>query len=124
MAKAPKAEAATPKFQYDLDLPVPTIRRSNGELSETAQMLAGMPLGASYLTPVIVPDTITDATEAEKAFKDGARIVSNRLSGAARRFVKQNPGHKFDVRTVTGGEQGRGVRVYCVGKPPVGGETA
>ena len=100
-------------FKFDTGLPVPPIVR-DARSSETADKLAAMPVGASFLEPVSVPETIKDEAEREKVFKENARTVSNRLSGAIRRFKKNNEGSEFAMRTVNDASAGTGVRVWRV----------
>jgi hypothetical protein len=71
-----------------------------------------MPVGASYLEPVAVPDSVTDAAEREKTFKEKARSTTNRLSGLVRRFKKNHADYEFALRTVPM----QGVRVYRIEK--------
>ena len=99
-------------FTFDTGLEVPATARPS-RTSETAEKLAAMPVGASFLEPVAVPDTIEDSAERQKVFKENARTVSNRLSGAIRRFKKRNPeGFAFAMRTVDSPDLGTGVRVW------------
>jgi hypothetical protein len=100
-------------FKFDTGLPVPPMVRG-ARSSETADKLAAMPVGASFLEPVSVPETIKDEAEREKVFKENARTVSNRLSGAIRRFKKNNEGFEFAMRTVNDATAGTGVRVWRV----------
>ena len=100
-------------FKFDTGLPVPPMVRG-ARSSETADKLGAMPVGASFLEPVTVPDTIKDEGEREKAFKEQARKVSNRLSGAIRRFKKTHDGYEFAMRTVNDKTSGAGVRVWRV----------
>jgi len=112
-AKAKTATAA-PAFKFDTNLPVPPMTRG-ARTSETADKLKAMPVGASFLEPVAAPDTIKDEGERDKVFKEKARTVSNRLSGAIRRFKKNNPeGYEFAMRTVNDPALGQGVRVWRV----------
>lgn len=97
-------------FEFETGVAIPPAAR-NVRISEIGQKLAAMPVGASFLEPVEVPDTIKDAGERAKAFKDEARKVSNRLSGATRRFREANPGFAFLLRTVDDAT-GKGVRVW------------
>lgn len=100
-------------FKFDTGLPVPPMVRG-ARSSETADKLAAMPVGASFLESVSVPETIKDEAEREKVFKENARTVSNRLSGAIRRFKKNNDGFEFAMRTVNDATSGVGVRVWRV----------
>jgi len=112
---ATKTAAKTVKsgeFTFDTGLDVPAMTRGS-RTSETASKLAAMPVGASFLEPVEIPATIKDPAEREKVFKEKARTVSNRLSGAIRRFKKNNPeGFEFAMRTVDDPALGAGVRVW------------
>jgi len=113
---ATKTAAKTVKsgeFTFDTGLDVPAMTRGS-RTSETASKLAAMPVGASFLEPVEVPATIKDPAEREKVFKEKARTVSNRLSGAIRRFKKNNEGFEFAMRTVNDATAGTGVRVWRV----------
>lgn len=102
------------EFTFDTGLGVPPMTRG-ARTSETSAKLQAMPVGASFLEPVEVPAAIKDAGEREKVFKEKARSVSNRLSGAIRRFKKANPeGYEFAMRTVDTPEMGTGVRVWRV----------
>lgn len=100
------------EFTFETGLKVPAMTRGS-RTSETADKLAAMPVGASFLEPVEIRDTIKDADERDKVFKEKARTVSNRLSGAIRRFKKNNPtGFEFAMRTVDDPDLGTGVRVW------------
>lgn len=120
MAKTPNTTAAAPQtvnvgaFTFDVGLPVPSARVGAAASSEIGAKLKAMPVGASFLETVTVPETITDANEREKSFKELAKTVTNRLSGATRRFAKSNAGYAFALRTVNDDVLGRGVRVYRV----------
>lgn len=114
--KAPKGAAKTIKqdgFEFDAGLPVPALTRG-GNTSETMKKLQAMPVGASFLEAVAVPTSIKDADERAKAFKEATRTVSNRLSGAIRRFKKNHEGYEFAMRTVDDEANGSGVRVWRV----------
>lgn len=101
------------QFEFDTDMPVPTPVRG-ARSGETADKLAAMPFGASYLEPVTVPDTIKGDVERDKAFKEIARTTSNRVSGVIRRFKKNNENTEFTIRTVNDPVLGQGVRVWRV----------
>ena len=101
------------QFEFDTGMTVPaTVRGARS--SETADKLAAMPVGASYLEPVTVPDTIKGDVERDKAFKEIARTTSNRMSGVIRRFKKNNEATEFAIRTVNDPVLGQGVRVWRV----------
>ena len=100
------------KFTFDVDVPVPAASRIASAKSDDAERLEAMPVGASYLEPVTVPDTVTDEAEREKTFKEKARSTTNRLSGLVRRFKKNHADYEFALRTVAG----QGVRVYRIEK--------
>jgi hypothetical protein len=100
-------------FEFDVDLPIPAATRT-GRQSETAQRLAAMPVGASFLEAVTVPDTIKKEDERAASFREQARAVANRLSGAIRRFRDKDPVKRFELRTVSDDTLGYGVRVYRV----------
>lgn len=96
-------------FKIETGIELPPRTRLGGGGDTTNYPFKEMPVGASFLTEVNVPATITDAKERDKAFKEEARKVSNKLSGAIRRFKKSNDGYNFAIRTVDGG-----VRVWRV----------
>lgn len=112
-AGAKGAEAS--KFTFDDNLPIPpkgVFGGRSGESNEFAEKLAACPVGKSFLEPVVVADTITDAAEREKAFKEQSRKAMNRITGAKRRFQKNNAGYEFSVRTVNDDKLGHGVRIW------------
>ena len=84
MAKAPNTPAASPATaasgEFDLGLEVPAVKRSvgNGGNRERRDKLMRMPIGASFLETVNVPESIKDDAEREKAFNDLCRKLSNR----------------------------------------------
>ena len=118
MAKAPNTPAASPAIaasgEFDLGLEVPAVKRSigNGGNSERRDKLMRMPIGASFLETVNVPESIKDDAEREKAFNDLCRKLSNSLSGAGRRVSKADAAYNFEVRTVNDPELGKGVRIW------------
>ena len=121
MAKAPNTPAASPataasgaRGEFDLGLEVPAVKRSigNGGNSERRDKLMRMPIGASFLETVNVPESIKDDAEREKAFNDLCRKLSNSLSGAGRRVSKADAAYNFEVRTVNDPELGKGVRIW------------
>lgn len=101
-------------FTLDTGLSVPPRTRFGGDESAPAYPFKEMPIGSSFLLDVTVPETIKDEKEREKAAKEGARKLSNKISGAIRRFRKANPGYNFAIRTVNDDTLGRGVRVWRV----------
>lgn len=121
MAKAPNTPAASPATaataasgEFDLGLEVPPVKRStgNGGNSERRDKLMRMPIGASFLETVNVPESIKDEAEREKAFNDLCRKLSNSLSGAGRRVSKADAAYNFEVRTVNDPQLGKGVRIW------------
>lgn len=118
MAKTPTPAATevqtvtVGKFVFETGIPVPAAARSPSAKSDDVERLEAMPVGASYLEPVTVPDTVTDAAEREKTFKEKAKSTTNRLSGLVRRFKKNHADCEFALRTVAG----QGVRVYRIEK--------
>lgn len=108
------APATADEFQFD-DLPIPVRTAPRGKAagaSDVVRRLQAVPVGKSFLVPVTVPETITDATERAKAFKEGQRRTSNSLSGAIRRFKKTEPVKNFSIRSVGDATYGFGVRVF------------
>ena len=118
MAKAPNTPAASPATaaigEFDLGLEVPAVKRSagNGGNSERRDKLMRMPIGASFLETVNVPESIKDDAEREKAFNDLCRKLSNSLSGAGRRVSKAAAAYNFEGRTVNDPKLGKGVRIW------------
>jgi len=127
MAKTPAPAAAAiatvsvGKFTFDTGFAIPTAARTAAKQSDDAEKLMAMPIGASFLEAVTVPDTVTDPAEREKTFKEKAKGVTNRLSGLTRRFAKKNAGYAFALRTVNDDQMGRGVRVFRIEPEPVAG---
>ena len=93
---------------------MPAVKRStgNGGNSERRDKLMRMPIGASFLETVNVPESIKDDAEREKAFNDLCRKLSNSLSGAGRRVSKADAAYNFEVRTVNDPKLGKGVRIW------------
>lgn len=114
---ATKETAKTVKvgaFQFDMGLPVPEAKRGAAKTSAMNERLAAMPVGASFLEVVSVPETIKDEAERKKVFTETTRSVMNRISGSVRRFTKNHADHKFELRTVDDDVLGHGVRVYRI----------
>lgn len=109
-AKTETTEA--PAFSLEQGIAIPPRTRAGGGAS--LYPFAEMAEGQTFLVPVEEPANIKDPAEKEKAFKEETRIVSNRVSGAIRRFRKTNPDTKFVQRTVNDGTAGRGVRIWRV----------
>ena len=103
-AKAPASKVNPTDFGLTAGLEMPARIRATGT---PLYPFASMKVGSSFLVEV-------DATD--EAFKDEARKISNRMSGAIRRFRKSNPDVHFSARTVDDakGPLGRGVRVWRV----------
>lgn len=109
--KAPVVPAATVSpskvnptdFGLTAGLEMPARSRTSGD---PLYPFAQMKVGSSFLVEV----------SAGSDFKDEARKISNRMSGAIRRFRKNNPDVYFSARTVDDatGPLGRGVRVWRV----------
>lgn len=100
-------------YEFETGLDVPALTRAT-RTSETAQKLAAMPVGASFLEPVERNKSIKDEGERNKVFKETCRTVSNRMSGAIRRFKKNHDGYDFATRVVDDPALGAGVRVWRV----------
>lgn len=112
---APATETtASSAFKIETGFEVPARTTFGGGRDSVNYPFAEMPVGASFLVGVTVPDTIKDEAERAKAFKEEARKASNRISGAIRRFRKQNAGMDYAIRTVNDDKMGRGVRVWRV----------
>jgi hypothetical protein len=113
-AAAPATGAAAPSsaFKIETGFEIPARTTFGGGAKAPDYPFADMPVGASFLVGVTVPDTIKDDAERAKAFKEEARKASNRISGAIRRFRKNNEGYDFAIRTVNDDKLGHGVRVW------------
>ena len=115
----PAAVAETPVSSSDFtietgfEVPARSLTFGGGR-GGPSYPFAQMPVGASFLAAVTVPDTIQDDGERAKAFKELTRKVSNRISGAIRRYKLANAGFDFAIRTVNDDKLGRGVRVWRV----------
>ncbi len=101
-------------FDLDDNIPVAPIARAAAEIKYP---FADMKPGQSFLVPVEIADTITRPEERAEAFKEGAKTLSNRLTGAVRRFKDRdgNGDKVFAVRSVP--DEG-GVRVWYVSATP------
>lgn len=119
MAKAPQNTAANPAvlFKIEMGEAPPAIQRLvGGAKSPYSDFMKAMPAPkngkySQFFIPTEVPATITDAAEREKAGKDAARKIANRVSGVARRITKEDATVAYAIRTRV--ENGvHGVRVY------------
>lgn len=111
---APVPPAAAPAYTFDdgLDIPGRTVS-AIGQPSPLHLKLKAMNVGQSFIEAVTVDASVTDPTERAKAFAEKCRTVSNRLSGAIRRFRKGGgEGMNFTIRTVSSDTHGYGVRVW------------
>lgn len=106
-------------FKIEMGEAPPPVQRlgAGGDTSPYTQAMKDMPLPNAgepipqFFVPADVPESIKDAKEREKAAKESARKISNRISGIARRLNKQDAKFNFALRTRT--ENGVvGVRVY------------
>lgn len=118
MAKTPEPAVATVTeggFTFDTGLSIPAASRAPAEASETAKRLAAMPVGASFLEAVVVPENVAEA-ERDAVFKEKARTKANAVSGVIRRFKKTEAGagKEFLARTVNDDVAGRGIRVWRI----------
>ena len=101
-------------FQFDMGMEIPAATRSSGgATSDVTKRLMAMPVGASFLEGVTVPDHVK-ADERDAVFKDMARRTSNSISGSIRRLRKKDEytTRQFVMRTVNDDVQGHGVRVW------------
>lgn len=106
-----------PTFTFDDGLDIP--RRAfggaaGGQTSELALKLAQVPVGKSFIETITVAADVVGDDARLAAFKAQAKTISNRVSGAIRRFRKQdgNASKNFAVRTVSDDKLGFGVRVW------------
>lgn len=119
MAKAPAVPgaanaAAASKFSIDKGLSIPTTRGFGKSDTAEEYPFADLDMNDSFLIPVTVAETITDAGEREKQFKDDARKLANKISNRIRTFKKHNADKDFAARTVNDDTLGHGVRVWRV----------
>jgi hypothetical protein len=96
------------EFKLEDKIEIPAISRAVG--GGTKYPFADMKADQSFLLPVAVPNNVKDPEERAQVFKEQARVVSNRMAGATRRFRKSHPNARFAVRTVA-----EGVRVWRLG---------
>lgn len=100
-------------FKIEKNVPVPAVSRS-GVPGQSKYPFAEMSEGDSFAVPVAVaPDTVTDAAERKRVFDENARTMSNRMTGACRRWREKNPGFVLSVRTMP---DESAVRVWRVAK--------
>lgn len=113
----PPPAPVAPTFDFDEDLPIPSPRigaASGGQPSLLAQKLAAVPVGKSFIETITVPAEVVGDAERLAAFKAQAKTISNRVSGAIRRFRKDaaNANKNFAVRTVSDDKLGYGIRIW------------
>ena len=123
MAKAAKP-LAVGDFTVDFgDAPPPIQRLAGGASSPYTPVLKAMPAPqdgkvAQFFIKADVPASITDAKERERALKDEARKISNRVSGISRRLMEEKDAngvlYNFALRTQTDKDGNIGVRVYRI----------
>lgn len=111
---AAKAQSAAPiasAFKLEGGIAVPPRSRLGGVSPYPfAQMTVAPADGSTFQVSHGMDAALYNTPdEAKQAQTEEARKIANRLSGATRRFTKQNKGFKFAVRTVDGG-----VRVWRI----------
>lgn len=123
-APAPPVAAADPYRFRVKELPV-TVRvgpPGRGTNPAVKQLLALEPYAgefdARFFPAPAVPDTVTDPAAREKAGKEAARKLANRLSSVIRSVKKRNPGRAFKAVQVTFNGV-PGVSVYRLADEPV-----
>jgi len=99
IAGKPKPEAVEPNivngFVIEDNIPIPARKRFGGN---SIYPVANLQVGQSFIVPANVDaDLYADHNELGKAIKEQLRTISNRLSGAVRRFTKKNEALKFRV---------------------------
>lgn len=113
-APATPTPAVVAGFALETGIDIPPSQRIGSNSAASPWPFKEMAVGQSFLVPVEVPETIKDDKERAAAFKELARKASNRVSGAIRRFKKQNDGTDFAIRTVNDDTRGHGVRVWRI----------
>ena len=84
-------------FEIRRGVPVPPRTRTGG--GDLKYPFDALEIGDHLPVPVDVDkDLYTSETEYQNALKEGKRAVQNRLSGAARRYMKSHPDVKLAVR--------------------------
>lgn len=105
--ETPKAPVTTSsKFEIRNDMPCPPRTRTGG--GATIYPLAGLDKIGKYFTVPNEVDKDLYTTEAEykAAVQEEKRAIQNRLTGAARRYIKSNPEVKLAVRVLKDGTVG------------------
>lgn len=101
-----KTALTAPAFSYEVDTEVtavPAIARAQGPAN--TYPFPALKIGQSFTIPVEVPESITEAGERVQASKEAGRKVSNRLTGAVRKYKNANEGTEFAVRTIAGDDK-------------------
>lgn len=100
------AKENTTAFTLESDIAIPPRATSAGK---AAYPFASMAVGQSFLVAVekVDPDLYVDAAEVAAANREAKEKVSNRMSGAIRRFAKTHPHVKLTMRTVD-----EGIRIW------------
>ena len=119
MAKASKkaATAAEPevaitnKYAIEKGIAMPARQRFGGEAGPSPYPFDDMEVGDAFFIQVEVDASEYAADEQAKVIAEDQRKIANRLSGATRRFTKQNEGVKFGVRSAEK-DGTKGVRVW------------
>jgi hypothetical protein len=133
MAKAKQTDApqgATPAadpYPIMWGGPPPAPKRGiTGEQSDMTKRIIAMPAPAegkipSFFVPVLekeIPENITDPKQRAEVLNDNVRKLTNKLSGATRRVMKQDATKNFTVRATTfNGVRGVGVWRIAVVPP-------
>lgn len=111
----PPAPVDTSKWDMGLAIPAGGVFGGKKGKPGEAWDLEDMPVNASKLLEVEVPDSVTDANERDKYFGKEQAKAYNRATSTLRRFREQDEAHKlraFTVRKVADATYGYGVRFW------------
>mgnify|MGYP003385921319 CR=1 FL=1 len=106
-AKAEVAETSQAESKFTIldNVPIPP-RARGGNGGQSQYPFAQLGVGQSFILAHEVDEELyPDETERKAAIVEESQKLANRLSGATRRFTKNNEGFKFTVRTVPEGVQ-------------------
>lgn len=100
--KEPEQKETAPSFQYQIlsasELPEPVRSPRSGP---SPYPFSSLQVDEGFVVPLAKTDRAlyTNDVEYNKAKKEELRTISNRLTGAVRRFTKAHAGTKFRVST-------------------------
>lgn len=114
---APPAPVAAGDWDMGLDIPAGGTFGAKGGAPGEAWKMEAMPVGASKLIEVTVPETLTEQKDRDAYFTEEQRKVYNRVAGTVRRFRAIDAEHgkrEFTVRKVNEEKYGWGVRFWRI----------